>query len=106
MHDKTNAENLSKARQNFINNTDFEKVITDVRMYLLFYFNIITYSVKEDFEKQNSETNKNQIIYSVLFIIVNVEIIISLFFIFSKVEKYKKLFSYFSIIPKDDIINI
>ena len=106
IYDRTNADNLSKARLNFINNTDFEKVISDVRMYLLFYFNIITDAVKKDFEKQNNETNKNQIIYSILFLIVNVEIIISLVFIFSKTEKYKKLFSYFSTIPKDDIINI
>ena len=106
IYERTNVDGLNKARQKFINNTDFEKIINDARMYLLFYFNTITYAVKKDFEKQNNETNNGQIIYSVLFLIVNVEIIISLIFIFSKGEKYKKLFSYFSTIPKSDIINI
>ena len=106
IYERTNVDGLNKARQKFINNTDFEKIINDARMYLLFYFNTITYAVKKDFEKQNNETNNGQIIYSVLFLIVNVEIIISLIFIFSKGEKYKKLFRYFSTIPKSDIIHI
>ena len=106
IYDRTNIDSLNIARQNFINNTEFEKVITDVKLYLIFYFNTITYAVKKDFEKQNNKTTKNQIIYSIVFLIINIEIIISLIIIFSKGEKYKKLFSYFSTIPKNDIINL
>jgi len=106
IYNRTSVDSLSQARQNYMNNTDFEKIITDVKFYLIFYFNIISYAVKKDFENENNEAIKNQIIYSTLFLIINIEIVISLIFIFFKVEKYKKLFSYFSTIPKSDIINI
>jgi hypothetical protein len=106
IYNRTSIDSLEQARQNYINNTDFEKIITDIKFYLIFYFNTISYAVKKDFENENNEAIKNQIIYSTLFLIINIEIIISLIFIFSKVEKYKKLFSYFSTIPKSDIINI
>ena len=106
IYNRTSIDSLDQARQNYINNTDFEKIITDIKFYLIFYFNTISYAVKKDFENENNEAIKNQIIYSTLFLIINIEIIISLIFIFSKVEKYKKLFSYFSTIPKSDIINI
>ena len=106
IYDRTNMDNLNEARQNFIDNSDFEKVINDIKLYLLFYFNTITYAVKNDFEEQNNQTTNNQITFSILFIIINIEIIISLIIIFSKGEKYKKLFSFFSTIPKSELINI
>ena len=105
-YNKTTFEKLNEARLNFINTTDFEKIINDVKMYFTFYFNTIVYALKKDFEKQNNDLTNNQLLYSGLFFIVNIEVIISLIFIFSKVEKYKKLFSYFSTIPKDESINI
>ena len=106
IYDRTNMDNLNEARQNFIDNSDFEKVINDIKLYLLFYFNTITYAVKNDFEEQNNQTTNNQITFSIIFIIINIEIIISLIIIFSKGEKYKKLFSFFSTIPKSDLIYI
>jgi hypothetical protein len=106
IYNKTTFEQLNEARLNFINTTDFEKIINDVKMYFTFYFNTIVYALKKDFEKQNNDLTNNQLLYSGLFFIVNIEVIISLIFIFSKVEKYKKLFSYFSTIPKDESFNI
>ena len=75
-------------------------------MYLLFYFNIISYNIKQDFNEQNNEMTNAQIIYSVLFLIINIEIIISLIIIMTKEEKYKKLFGFFATIPKDEVIKI
>ena len=106
IYNKTTFEKLNEARLNFINTTDFDRIINDAILHFPFYFNIIVNALKKDFEKQNNDLTNNQLMYSCLFFIVNIEIIISLIFIFSKVEKYKKLFSYFSTIPKDETINI
>ena len=102
-YDKSTNEKLIRAQLNFINTTEFEKIITDMKMYFGFYFNTIVYAIKKDFEKQNDEMTNNILMYSGLFFIVNIGIIISMMFIFSKGEKYKKLFRYFSTIPKDEI---
>ena len=106
IYDKTSYEKLNQARKNFVDTAEFEKVIADIKMYFSLYFNIIVSALKKDFEKQNDELTNNQIIYSGLFFIINIELIISMIFIFSKGEKYKKLFRYFSTIPKDEIISI
>ena len=106
IYNRTTEGKLSEARLKFINNQDFEKVMSDVKMSFIFYFNTIIYALREDFKKQNTEMTKTQIVYSCLFIIINFEMAISLIIIFLKGERYKKLFSYFSTIPKDEIINI
>ena len=106
IHDKITEESLGEARRNYIDSDDFDKIITDTKMYFIYYFNTIVYALKEDFDKQNQKMSKNHIMYSILFLLINCIILLSLFFIFLKVEKYKKLFSYYSTIPKDEIINI
>ena len=106
MYNKSTEENLKQARLNFLDKEGFEKVITDVKFYLAFYFNIIAYSVDKDFEIQNDKMTNTQIIYSILFLVINIEIALALIIIFTKEEKYKKLFSYFSKIPRDENINI
>ena len=106
MYNKTTDENLNKARENFLDNEGYKKVIIDLEMYFGFYFDTIAYAIRQDFKNQNSDSTKTQIIYSILFLIVNVEMIIALLVIFTKEEKYKKHFSYFSRIPKEEDINI
>ena len=103
---KSTQENLKIAIDNFIKSDGFEKALSDLKMYLLFYFNIISYNIKQDFNEQNNEMTNAQIIYSVLFLIINIEIIISLIIIMTKEEKYKKLFGFFATIPKDEVIKI
>ena len=106
MYNKSTDEQLEQARLNFLDKEGFEKVITDVKFYLAFYFNIIAYSVDKDFEIQNDKMTNTQIIYSILFLVINIEIALALIIIFTKEEKYKKLFSYFAKIPRDENINI
>ena len=106
IHDKITEESLGEARRNYIDSDDFVKIVTDTKMYFIYYFNTIVYALKEDFDKQNQKMPNNHIMYSILFLLINCIILLSLFFIFLKVEKYKKLFSYYSTIPKDEIINI
>ena len=104
--DRNTEKKLNEARLKFIDNQDFEKVMTDVKMSFVFYFNAIIYALREDFKQQDNDMTNTQIVYSCLFIIINFEMAISLIIIFLKGERYKKLFSYFSTIPKDEIINI
>ena len=106
IYDKSTEENLNKARANFTDNEGYEKVIADLKINFGFYFDTITHALKKDFEKQNGDMIFNQIVYSSLFLIVNIEIAIALIVIFIKEEKYKKLFSYFSKIPRDEEINV
>ena len=103
---KTSDKLLKQAMNNFIHSEGFNKAISDAKMYLLFYFNIIAYYIKQDFGDQNNDMLNTQIIYSILFLVINIEIIISLMFIMAKEEKYKQYFSYFSTIPKEEIIEI
>ena len=106
MLNKTIDKNLDEARDKFMDDERYQKVITDLEMYFGFYFDTISYAIRQDFEKQNSSTTNTQIIYSILFFIVNIEMIIALMVIFTKEEKYKRLFSYFSQIPKEEDMNI
>jgi hypothetical protein len=106
MYNKTTDESLNKARENFLDNEGYRKVIIDLEMYFGFYFDTIAYAIRQDFKNQNNDTTNRQIIYSILFLIVNVVMIIALLVIFTKEEKYKKHFSYFSKIPKEEDINI
>ena len=106
MYNKSSDENLNQAKANFLDKEGFEKVIIDAKMYLAFYFNTISYSVEKDFEIQNGKMTTTQTIYSVLFLVVNIEVALALIIIFIKEEKYKKLFSYFAKIPQDENINI
>ena len=106
MLNKTIDKNLDEARDKFMDDERYKKVITDLEMYFGFYFDTISYAIRQDFETQNSSTTNTQIIYSILFLIVNIEMIIALMVIFTKEEKYKRLFGYFSQIPKEEDMNI
>ena len=82
MYNKSSDENLNQAKANFLDKEGFEKVIIDAKMYLAFYFNTISYSVEKDFEIQNGKMTTTQTIYSVLFLVVNIEVALALIIIF------------------------
>ena len=106
IHNRTTDDKLNQAMFNFILSEGLEKAFADINMYLVSYFNIIAYALRQDFEKQNNDMLIAQIIFYVLFLLINVEIIISLIVIITKQEKYKKLLSFFVKIPKENDFDI
>ena len=96
---------LEQARKNFFGSSDIRRIIVDMQLSLILYYNTITYAVNLDFDKKNSTIINQQILFSVLLFAINIIIIIGLLFSFNKNEKYKKLFGYFSKIPKMDNYN-
>ena len=87
------------ARKNFFSSKDIKRIVVDMQLSLILYYNTITYTVTLDFEKKNNIIIKGQIVYSGFIFLVNFIIIIGLLFSITKNEKYKSLFGYFSEIP-------
>jgi hypothetical protein len=94
---------LEQARKNFFGSKDIRRIIVDMQLSLILYYNTITYAVNLDFDKKNSTIINQQILFSVLLFAINIIIIIGLILSFRKNEKYKELFGYFSEIPKINI---
>jgi hypothetical protein len=96
-----NNSNLSteQARLNFFASQDMKRIIVDMQLSLILYYNTIAYTVTLDFEKKNNKIINEQIIFSAVLFLVNLIIIIGLLFTITKNEKYKELFCYFSEIP-------
>ena len=96
-----NNSNLSieQARFNFFASQDMKRIIVDMQLSLILYYNTIAYTVTLDFEKKNNKIINEQIIFSAVLFLVNLIIIIGLLFTITKNEKYKELFCYFSEIP-------
>ena len=90
---------LEKARDNFFASQDMKRIIVDMQLSLILYYNTIAYTVTLDFEKKNNTIINEQIIFSAILFLVNFIIIIGLLFSITKNEKYKELFCYFSEIP-------
>ena len=76
-----------------------KRIIVDMQLSLILYYNTIAYTVTLDFEKKNNKIINEQIIFSAVLFFVNLIIIIGLLFTITKNEKYKELFCYFSEIP-------
>ena len=96
---------LEQARKSFFGSSDIRRIIVDMQLSLILYYNTITYAVNLDFDKKNNTIINQQILFSVLLFAINIIIIIGLLFSFNKNEKYKKLFGYFSKFPKMDNYN-
>ena len=91
---------LEQARKNFFGSSDIRRIIVDMQLSLILYYNSITYAVNLDFDKKNSTIINQQVLFSTLLFTINIIIIIALLFSFRKNERYKRLFGYFSKIPK------
>ena len=90
---------FEQARYNFFASQDMKRIIVDMQLSLILYYNTIAYTVTLDFEKKNNKIINEQIIFSAILFLVNFIIIIGLLFSITRNEKYKKLFCYFSEIP-------
>ena len=88
-----------QVRFNFFGSKDIKRIILDMQLSLILYYNTITYTVTLDFEKKNNIIINEQILYSGFIFFINIIIIIGLLFSVTINEKYKKLFGYFSEIP-------
>jgi hypothetical protein len=91
---------LSQARQNFFGSPDIRRIIMDMQLSLILYYNTISFAVNLDFENKNKTIINQQIMFSGLLLLINLCIIIELLISIWKNEKYKKLFGYFAEIPK------
>ena len=96
---------LEEARKNFFGSSSFRRIIVDMQLSLVLYYNTITYALDIDFEKKNSAIINQQIMFSNLLIIANLVIITTIFFSLKKKKKYKDLFGFFSKIPNNNINN-
>ena len=90
---------FEQARYNFFVSQDMKRIIVDMQLSLILYYNTIAYTVTLDFEKKNNKIINDQIIFSAVLFLVNFIIIIGLLFSITRNEKYKKFFCYFSEIP-------
>ena len=92
--------NLDQARENFFGSSDIRRIIMDMQLSLILYYNTISYAVNIDFENKNKEIINQQIMFSGLLLLINLCLIIELLISIWKNEKHKKLFGYFAEIPK------
>ena len=88
---------LEEARKKFFGSSDLRRIIVDMQLSLVLYYNTICYAVNKDFDKKNHTIIIQQILFSILLFFINFFIIIGLIASFKKNENYKKLFCYFSI---------
>ena len=93
---KTSNITLEEARKKFFGSTDFRRIIVDMQLSLVMYFNTIANSLDIDFEKKNNTIIIQQILFSTILIFINVAIMVALIISIKKNEKYKSLFGYFS----------
>ena len=98
----SNKLDLNEARKNFFSSSDIRRIVVDMQLSLVLYYNTISYAVNLDFEKKNNKIINEQILYSLILLAIHIIIIIILVLSIMKNEKYKKLFGYFSEIPKNN----
>ena len=96
---------LEQARKNYFGSSDIRRIVVDMQLSLILYFNTITFAINNDFINKNNKIINEQILYSSILAIINFIIILGLLFSIKKNEKYKKLFGYFSEIPKSNYNN-
>jgi hypothetical protein len=96
---------MEQARKNFFGSSDIRKIVVDMQLSLILYFNTITFAINNDFINKNNKIINEQILYSAVLAIINFIIILGLLLSIKKNEKYKKLFGYFSEIPKSNYNN-
>ena len=96
---------LDQARKNFFGSSDIRRIVVDMQLSLILYFNTITFAINNDFINKNNKIINEQILYSGILAIINFIIILCLLLSIKKNEKYKKLFAYFSEIPKSNYNN-
>ena len=96
---------LEQARKNFFGSSDIKKIVVDMQLSLILYFNTITFAINNDFIIKNNKIINEQILYSGILAAINFIIILGLLISIKKNEKYKKLFAYFSEIPKSNYNN-
>ena len=84
----------------FFNNTDIKRIITDMQIPLVFYFNIISSATVNDIAKRTSYIIMIEISINTFLFAMTFGILIFVFISININEKYKKLFSYFSEFPK------
>ena len=93
---------LNEARKNFFGSSSFRRIIVDMQVSLVLYYNSITYALDIDFEKKNNAIINQQILFSSGLILINLIIIFALIISIKKNEKYKNLFGYFSKLPNNN----
>ena len=93
---------LNQARNNFFGSSNIKRIINDMILPLIFYYNTISYAIDLDFTKKNKEIVFQQIEFSLFLLFINIVILVLLLISFHINEKYKKLFSYFAEIPNSD----
>ena len=103
--DYTN-RNLTEARKKFFSSKDIKRIVIDMQLSLILYYNTISYAINLDFVKKNNNIINQQIMFSGLLTLINFLIIIGLLFSFFKNEKYKILFLYFTEIQCTDSNNL
>jgi len=96
---------LEQARKNFFGSSDIRRIVVDMQLSLILYFNTITFAINYDFINKNNKIINEQILYSIILSVINFIIILGLLLSIKKNEKYKKLFGYFSEIPKSNYSN-
>ena len=90
---------IDEVRINFFGSRDVKRIIIDLSLSMVLYFDIITYSIYKDFGGQNNSIINKEIIFSFLLFVISFAIIVGLIISVDKNESHKKLFTYFSQIP-------
>ena len=90
---------IDEVRINFFGSRDVKRIIIDLSLSMVLYFDIITYSIYKDFGDQNNSIINKEIIFSFLLFVISFAIIVGLIISVDKNESHKKLFTYFSQIP-------
>ena len=88
-------DNLTKV-QMFFNNTDIKRIINDMQIPLVYYFNAISKANVIDVEKKTSHVIMEEIFINSVIFVMNIGILIFVFIFININEKYKKSFSYYS----------
>ena len=96
---------LEQARKNFFGSSDIKRIVVDMQLSLILYFNTITFAINNDFINKNNKIINEQILYSGILASINFIILLCLLLSIKKNEKYKKLFAYFSEIPRSNYNN-
>ena len=90
---------IDEVRINFFGSKDVKRIIINLSLSMVLYFDIITYSIYKDFGGQNNSIINKEIIFSFLLFVISFAIIVGLIISVDKNESHKKLFTYFSQIP-------